>query len=518
LTKYREILRLSSMGLSQRSIASSCQCSRNTASEVLTRANRKELTWPLPEDLTDEDLSLLLFPEKAQSSPQSRKIPDCEQIHRELAKSGVTLSLLWSEYCEVCRLNQEIPLQYTQFCNYYRKYAATTKATMHIQRKPGEQMEVDWAGQTAAIVDADTGEILPVYVFVAALPSSQYAYVEGFLSQNQECWIAAHLHAFAYFGGVPKILVPDNLKTGVEKSSWYSPVINKTYHEMAEHYGTAVIPARVRKPKDKPSVEGAVGIISTWIIAALRNQKFFSLADLNQAISEKLAGFNRKPFQKRPGSRLSTFLDEEKHTLQPLPVSAYELATWKIATVQFNYHISIEKMNYSVPYEYIKHKVDVRITKGVIEVFFNQQRICSHPRLSGRPGQYHTIQAHMPEKHKQYVQWNTERFLSWAQSVGPHTTTAIQAILASHRVEQQGYKACMGVLKLADKYSLVRLEAACARALSYTPNPSYKNISTILKTGLDTIPAPSQATLDQSVERLENKHSFTRGASYYGRA
>lgn len=506
------------MGLSQRSIASSCQCSRNTVSEVLTRANQKEITWPLPEELTEEDLPLLLFPEKAQSSTQSRKIPDCEHIHREMAKSGVTLSLLWSEYCEVCRLSQEIPLKYTQYCNYYRKYAATTKATMHIQRKPGEQMEVDWAGQTASIIDSDTGEILPVYVFVAALPSSQYAYVEGFLSMNQECWIAAHIHAFAHYGGVPKILVPDNLKTGVEKSSWYSPVINKTYHEMAEHYGTAVIPARVRKPKDKPSVEGAVGIISTWIIAALRNQTFFSLAELNLAIADKLTAFNSKPFQKKPGSRLSAFLDEEKHTLQPLPVSAYELATWKIATVQFNYHISVDYMHYSVPYEYIKHKVDVRVTKGIIEVFFNQQRICSHPRLYGRSGQYHTIQEHMPEKHKQYVQWNAERFLSWAQNVGSNTTTVIQAILAYHRVEQQGYKACMGVLKLADKYSLIRLEAACSRALSYTPNPSYKNISTILKTGQDTLPEQLQTTGERNAERTENKHSFTRGANYYGRS
>jgi transposase len=467
--------------------------------------------------MLEADLLLLLFPEKAQATPHSRKIPDSEHIHRELAKSGVTLSLLWSEYCEVCRLNQEIPLKYTQYCNYYRKYAAITKATMHIQRKPGDQLEVDWAGQTAQIVDKDTGELLPVYVFVAALSSSQYAYVEGFLSQNQECWIAAHVNAFSHFGGVTKILVPDNLKTGVDKASWYTPVINKTYQEMAEHYGTAVVPARVRKPKDKPSVEGIVGNISTWIIAALRNQTFFTLVELNKAISEKLAGFNSKPFQKKPGSRLSTFLAEEKHVLQPLPVSAYELATWKVAIVQFNYHISVDKMQYSVPYEYIKQKVDVRVTRGIIEVFFNHQRICSHPRLHGLPGQYHTVQDHMPEKHKQFVQWNAERFLSWAQNVGPNTTAAIRAILTHHRIEQQGYKACMGVLKLADKYSLLRLEAACTRALGYTPNPSYKNISTILQTGQDLIPEPSQEAESQLSERPENKHSFTRGASYYGR-
>lgn len=515
MTKYREILRLSSMGLSQRSIASGCQCSRNTVSNVLTRANEVGLEWPLPEDVGDADLQQMLFPEKIQ--PSSRRFPDCEYIHRELARSGVTLSLLWSEYCESCRLNNEIPLKYTQFCNYYRKFAATKKATMHIKRKPGEQLEVDWAGQTAGIVDRDTGEIIPVYVFVAALSSSQYAYVEGFLTQNQDSWITAHVNAFKFYGGTPKILVPDNLKTGVEKTSSHSPVINKTYHEMAEHYGVAVIPARVRKPKDKPSAEGAVGVISTWILAALRNQTYFSLADLNQAISEKLDEFNNRPFQKKPGSRLSTFLEEEKYTLQPLPASAYELATWKIATVQFNYHISVDNMHYSVPYEYIKHKVDVRITRGVVEVFYKNHRVCSHPRLYGRPGQYSTIESHMPENHKQYTQWNAERFLSWAQNVGPSTTTVVKAILTFHRIEQQGYKACMAVLKLADRYSLLRLEAACTKALSYTPNPSYKNISTILKSGQDSVITEQKTAASSPNNDSQNNHSFTRGAGYYGR-
>ncbi len=515
MTKYREILRLSSMGLSQRSIASSCQCSRNTVSNVLTRANERGLSWPLPEDVGDADLQHMLFPDKVQ--PSSRNIPDSEYIHRELAKSGVTLSLLWSEYCDSCRLSNEIPLKYTQYCNYYRKFAATTKATMHIKRKPGELLEVDWAGQTAGIVDRNTGEIIPVYIFVAALSSSQYAYVEGFLSQNQESWITAHVNGFKFYGGAPRILVPDNLKTGVEKTSSHTPVINKTYHEMAEHYGAAVIPARVRKPKDKPNAEGAVGVISTWILAALRNQTYFSLADLNDAISEKLDEFNNRPFQKKPGSRISTFLEEEKCALQPLPASAYELATWKIATVQFNYHISVDNMHYSVPYEYIKHKVDVRITRGVIEVFYKNHRVCSHPRLYGRFGQYSTVEDHMPEKHKQYTQWNAERFVSWAHTVGPNTTTVIKAILTFHRIEQQGYKACMAVLKLADRYSLPRVEAACAKALSYTPNPSYKNVSTILKSDQDTITIEQKQSVTAKNNDSQNTHSFTRGAVYYGR-
>lgn len=510
MTNYREILRLNSQGISQRSISISCECSRNTVSNVLKRAEECGTSWPLPKGMSDSDLIKLLFPGRIISS--SRRLPDCEQIHKEMAKSGVTLSLLWNEYCEMCRLNSEIPFMYTQFCKSYREYANVTKATMHIDRKPGEQLEVDWAGQTAKIIDSDTGETINASVFVAVLPSSQYAYVEAFLSQNQESWITAHVNAYKFFGGVTRILIPDNLKTGVERASWYTPVINKTYHEMAEHYGTAVIPARVRKPKDKASVEGAVGIISTWIIAALRHQEFFTLRELNEAIREKLNEFNAKPFQKKPGSRLSTFNEEEKYALIPLPITPYELALWKIATVQFNYHIAIDKMNYSIPYEYIKHKVDVRITRNVIEVFFNNHRICSHPKLHGREGQYSTVVDHMPEDHKKYTTWNSERFIAWAESIGPNTTITVKAILASHRIEQQGYRGCMALLKLADKYAVNRLEIACKKALSYTPSPSYKSIQTILKTGQDTVMKEEAPTNDTSAE-----FGFTRGAEYYGR-
>jgi hypothetical protein len=281
---------------------------------------------------------------------------------------------------------------------------------------------------------------------------------------------------------------------------------------MAEHYDTAVIPARVRKPKDKPNAEGTVGIISTWIIAALRNQKFFSLQELNSAIKEKLEAFNQRPFQKKEGSRYSIFSEEEKPFLMPLPATPYELATWKTATVQFNYHISVDKMHYSVPYEYIKHKVDVRVTRNIVEVFYQNHRICSHPRLYGRHGQYSTVEAHMPEDHQNYVQWNAERFISWAQKVGPNTEITIKSILSSHKVEQQGYRSCMALLKLADKYSVIRLEAACKKALFYTPNPSLKSVKTILSTGQDKVIDQPAVTNNDSAQ-----YGFTRGAEYYGR-
>jgi transposase len=254
MTKYREILRLHSQGISQRSIARSCECSRNTVSKVITKATELNVLWPLSSNITDRELDKLFFPQDTPSI--GRRYPDLEHIHKELMKSGVTLKLLWSEYCEKCRLSNEIPIMYSQFCYHYQKFAETKRASMHILRKPGEQVEVDWCGQTASIVDRDTGEIIPVYVFVAALSYSQYAYVEAFLSQDLECWISAHVNMYRFYGGVTRILIPDNLKTGVEKASWYDrdPVINKSYHEMAEHYNTAVIPTRVRHPKDYSEV------------------------------------------------------------------------------------------------------------------------------------------------------------------------------------------------------------------------------------------------------------------------
>lgn len=509
MTDYRAILRLYYQGISGRTIATTLGCSRNTVSETLKRFEQAELPWPLPVGLSDRDLANHLYPEH-QVQSTTRKVPDYEAIHKEMAIPGVTLSLLWKEYCDVCRISREIPYMYTQFCKQYRDYASVAKATMHIHRKPGEQMEVDWAGQTGRLIDRDTGELTEVYIFIAALPCSQYAYVEASPSQNLENWISAHVNAYRYFGGVTRILIPDNLKTGVDKASWYTPVINNTYHEMAEHYGTVVIPARVRKPKDKASVEGTVGNISTWIVAALRHQKFFTVREMNEAIWEKLNDFNRRPFQKKPGSRFSVFTEEEKMTLLPLPDKDYELATWKVATVQFNYHIAVDKMYYSVPFEYIKHKVDVRITRNIIEVFSDHQRICSHPRLRGREGQYSTRLEHMPEDHKKFTTWNAERFISWAQSIGTCTEVVIRAILASHRVEQQGYRSCMACLKLAEKHGASRLEAACQKALSYTPSPSFKSVQTILKTQQDKLP-------EEPKRDMESDYAFTRGADYYGR-
>ncbi len=346
-------------------------------------------------------------------------------------------------------------------------------------------MEVDWAGQTASVKDSITGQVNPAYVFVAVLPCSQFAYVEAFLSMGTSSWVQAHIHAFQFFNGVPRTIVPDNLKTGVDRSSKTDPIINRTYQELAEHYQTAIIPARVRHPKDKPNVEGTVKIISTWIIAALRNGQYFSIRELNVAIREKLVEYNQKPFQKKNGSRQSAFAEEESFALLPLPASPYELATWRTATVPYDYHISVEKMYYSVPYEYLKHQVDIRMTQHIIEVFYQGMRIASHVRLDGDPGQLSTNPDHMPDQHKDYLTFTSEHFLTWSKSIGTHTQITVQGFLDSYKVEKQALKSCLALSKLADKYSVERLEAACMRALSYSPRPNIKSITTILKTGQD---------------------------------
>lgn len=510
MTNYREILRLTSQGISQRSIAASCGCSRSTVQRTLARAEEHGLSWPLPPEMTDERLRRMFSPPTTSEQSSGHKEPDCEHIHHEMGKRGVTLTLLWNEYCASCLETGEIPFMYTAFCDRYRRYAVRNKATMHLSHKPGESMEVDWAGQTMEVADNITGEAIPAYVFIAVLPCSGYAYVEAFFSRNQENWIAAHVSAYQYFGGVTRVLVPDNLKTGVDRADWYSPVINRSYHEMAEHYGTAVVPARVRKPKDKPTVEGTVGVVSTWIIAALRNQKFFSLLELNEAIQEKLTEFNEKPFQKKPGSRTSVFLAEEYPLLQPLPDRPFEMAEWKICTVAYNYHVTVSKMFYSVPHDYIKQEVNVRLTRGTIEIFHSGTRIASHTRRYGHPGQYATLPEHMPEDRLKYTQWNAERFLSWAKAVGENTVAVTKALLTSRKIEQQAYRTCMALLKLAEKYSPVRLEAACKRALSYSPSPSFKSVQTILATEQDMLQ-------ENETERdTSDDFGFTRGPGYYG--
>jgi transposase len=508
MTNYREILRLKSLGLNHSQISNSMGISRQTTVTVLQRAAEKEVTYQSIAEISDRDLFSILYPPGA--AQPSYKMPDYEQVHQEMAKSSVTLQLLWMEYCDQCRAANEVPYQLTQFKKYYREYVVKNKATMHISHKPGEIMEVDWAGQTAEVTDNETGATTAAYIFVAVLPYSGYAYVEAFLSQDQEAWIIAHVNAYRFFGGVTRILVPDNLKSGVIKNTRDEIILNRSYQEMAEHYGTAIVPTRVRSPRDKATVEAAVGHVSSFILAAIRKERFFTVQELNGVIRERLHALNHRQFQKKDGSRASLF-SEERAVLLPLPSREYEHATWKIATVQYNYHVSVEGQFYSIPYEYIKRKVDVRLARNVVEVFFERNRICSHVRLYGRQGQYSTQEEHMPPNHQQYVQWNGERFRKWAAKIGPNTAAVVETILTGYKVEQQGYRTCMALLKLSDNYTPQRLEAACDKALYYTPRPSYKSVQAILRSGQDKISETSAASFEPSAS------GFVRGADYYGR-
>ena len=509
MTNYREILRLDGLGLNKSQIAEACGYSRTTVIQVLRQAEANNLRYPLPESMSDKELSEILYP-PCEGKPKYR-MPDYGKVYTEMqSRKHMTLNLLWLEYVEECRLAGETPYQSTQFNKYYNDYLAKTNATMHLSHKPGEKMQVDWAGDSAFIVDTDTGDHIKAYIFVAVLPYSGYAYVEAFLNMEEQSWISGHVNAFKYFQGVPRIIQSDNLKTGVDKHGRDEIRLNKTYQEMAEYYNTAVIPARVRAPKDKAMVENTVGVISTYILCSFRNREFLSLKELNEAIWDRLHEFNYKPFQKRDGSRATEF-KEEKNFLMPLPKNHYEISTWKTATVGPNYHVSVDGMNYSVPYEYIKQKVDVRITNRMIEIFYAGNRVCSHPRLIGKANQYSTVESHMPPNHKQYVDWNGERFIRWAEKIGHNTEVVIRAILSSYKIEQQGYKSCMGLLKLADKYSAERLENACEKALTYTLQPSLKHVRTILESGQDKMP------VKQVKDKDSPDYGFTRGVEYYSR-
>lgn len=513
MTNYREILRLSALGLSQSDIARSCNASKRTVNNVLRAAKRENISWPLDNDQTNAVLAGQLYPSAERSETlQKKRMPNFSYIRKELLRNGVNKKLLWAEYLEECRLSGEEPLMYSRFCYYIQKDEEKRRASMHINRKPGEQVEVDWAGDPTYLIDPDTGETMKVSIFVGVMSYSQYVYAEACINEKQASWIAAHIHMYEYFGAVARILVPDNCKTAIIRkgNSYYDPRINEVYRSLAEHYGTAIIPARVRAPKDKPNAEGAVRHVSTWIIAALRDEQFFSLSELNRAIRKKLDEFNHRPFQKKEGSRYELFIHEELPLMASLPATRYEPAEWASATVLFNYHISYDGMLYSAPYEHIKHKVDVRVTDKTVEIFYKQDRIASHRRLYGRKGQYSTVTDHMPPDHQKYLEWNGDRFRNWAKQIGQSTYKVVDSILTSRRVEQQSYRSCMGVLKLADKYSAHRLEAACTQALSYTASPSYKSVKSILST--------YQEHPDEHLEKTTRKAAgITRGADFYRR-
>lgn len=500
-----EVLRLKwSCGLSERNIAQSCSLARSTVAKYLRHAQDAGLRWPLPDDLTEAELERRLFPRHRVVPESPRFIPDWTEVHKELKRKDVTLRLVWEEY------KQAHPhgLQYSHFCKRYRTWRGTLDLPMRQQHKAGEKMFVDYCGQTVPVTDHATGEIREVQIFVAVLGASNYTYVEACWSQGLPEWIAAHVHAFRFFGGASALVVPDNLKAGVSSAHRYEPEPNRTYEECARHYGCAILPTRVRHPKDKAKVEKGVQDVERRILAALRHRTFFSLEELNEALSWLLIEHNDCPFQKLPGSRRSLFEQLDKPALIPLPQQPYEYAEWKKARVNIDYHVAVDGRYYSVPYQLVNQQLDVRLTVTAVECFHKNKRVASHLR-SPRPGQYTTVTAHMPKTHQDYVQWTPERLVHWARKTGPETARVVETILTSRPHPQQGFRACLGLMRLGKEYGDERLEAACGRALAVAA-VGFKSIESILKRGLDKQPLPQKSAENPPVD-----HDNIRGPEYY---
>ncbi len=511
MVDYREILRLSSLNYYQTQIAQALHCSRNTIREVEKLAIEKGISWPLEEELTNQRLYELLYPERLKKAKVYME-PDCAYIHNELAKKGVNLSLLHNEYKVACMNAERVPYQYTQFCDIYRSWAQKSKATMRIHHKPGNAMEVDWAGGTLPITDSVTGEAYPAYLFVAVLPCSCYAYAELCSDMKSENWLLCHVHAYEYFDGVPRLLIPDNLRTGITKNTRLDTVLNRSYVELSDHYGTAIVPTRVKAPRDKSHAEGTVSYASTWILAALRNETFFSLADAKEAVAEKLELLNEYPFKKREGNRREAYLLEEKEFMQPLPANPYEPSVWSEQTILLDYTVTDGINKYTVPYDLIGEEVSVRITRETIEVFFHGNRVAIHPREHVRKHDPIIIESHMPENHRQYLAYTKEDFESWAATIGSNTEKVIRYFLESGKAPEQGFKSCVSLKKYATKYSKDRIEEACRQILTFSGEPSIRGISVLLKTPITrkTSENPPSAS-----KRARRSGGITRGAKQF---
>jgi transposase len=506
MRKIREVLRLSAMGLAQHQIARSCSIVQSTVHKYLKLAQAAKLSWPLPEDFSDQKLDERLFGQRP--DPPSRRIhppPDFDAIHKELqSHKDLTLELLWQEYKKA----DASGYGYSRFCDLYREWSRAQNITLRQQHHPGEKMFVDYAGATIPIHNRNTGEIHQAAIFVAALGFSSYTFAEATWSQELPCWIGSHVRAFEYFGGLPMLVVPDNAKTGVTKACRYEPDLNPTYSEMAAHYGVAVLPARPRKPRDKAKAESAVQLVQRWIVAALRKRTFFSLGEVNEAVRELLVLLNHKPFRKREGTRASLFAALDQPALRPLPVERYEIGQWRKLKVELDYHVPAEGHFYSVPYQLVGQQVDIRLTAATVEIFRHGLRVASHAR-SFMDDQATTIAGHRPKAHQQYLDWTPSRLLSWADAAGPHTAELFRQILATKPHPEMGYRSCLGLVRLGGKHTTERLEAAAARALHFGAY-SFHSVQSILDHHLENQPLTIPNTPPAAM-----LHDNIRGAAYF---
>ncbi|CAL7959205.1 transposase [Gammaproteobacteria bacterium] len=506
MRKIREILRLKfALEMGNQKIANSLAISSSTVHECLRRANLANLSWPLPDNIDDEILEKQLYSPPRQAIPkEERGELDWSKIHDELKRKHVTLMLLWNEYRE----SYPMGIGYSRFCDLYLLWKKPLDTWMRQDHKAGEKMFVDYAGGTIPISDGQ-GYIHQAQIFVAVLGASGYIYAEATMTQSLQDWIESHCRALKFFGGVPEISVPDNLKNCTVLAHRYEPDINPTYHDLAKHYGFVVMPARVRKPKDKSLAEKSVQIIQYQILAKLRDQTFFSLVEVNEPIAILLKKINSQAFQKLSGSRLSQFEKLDKPALKPLPSTPYKFAEWAKARLGPDYHIELDKHFYSVPYTFIKKILDVRFTDQTVEIFYRSKRIAVHMR-SYIHRRHTTLKEHMPKAHQKYVEWTPERIINWARKIGMATAQLVEKVIETKEHPQLAFRACLGILHLGKSYTELRLEAACVRALKIGAY-SYHNIASILKNNLDNVPVSSSETLTATKEEHEN----IRGGDYF---
>jgi len=505
MRSIREVLRLRlEKRLSTRAVGRACGLGRTTVAAYLYRFGASGLSWPLPPDLDDETLEALLFPGPPEVADAQRPVPDWADVRQELTLKGVTLELLWREY------RQENPdgFQYSWFCERYREWTGKLDLVMRQHHKPGEKLFVDYAGQTIPVYDRRTGAARPAQVFVAVLGSSRYTYAEATWTQSLWDWTSSHVRAFEFMGGVAEIVVPDNLRSAVDRPHRYEPEINRTYLDLAEHYGVAVLPARVRKPRDKAKAEVGVQLVERWIIAALRKRMFFSLDEVNAATRELVGALNDRPFKKLPGSRRSHFEATERSALGALPAERYVYAEWKTVRAGMDYHVEYAQHHYSVPFAFVKEQVEVRATANTIEVFSRGKRVASH-RRSPEIGGHTTIDEHMPRAHRSYRGWTHAKVREWIAGVAPETAATAEEILESRGHPAQGLRSCAGLHTLERRYGADRLEAACRRARKLGVN-TLRSIESILKSGLDACEIVAAADEDEPIQ-----HDNIRGAEYY---
>lgn len=512
MRKITEILRLSyEVGLSHRRVAQALNLGLGTVSNYLKRAQQAGVTWPLPPDMDERTLGRLLFPSQPLTGQRRFTEPDYPTVHQELKRKGVTKQLLWQEYRAQ---HPDDGYSYAQFCHRYLEWLGKQQRSMRQLHRAGEKLFVDYCGPTMPVVNPDTGEVRQAQVFVAVLGASNYTFACASWSQNQADWLNAHVQAFEFFGGVPELVVPDNLKSGVRKTHRYEPDINPAYQQLASHYGVAVVPARPYKPKDKSKAEVAVQIVERWIMARLRHQTFFTLASLNQAIRTLLDDLNQRPFKKLPGTRRSQFEQLDKPALRSLPAHPYQYADIKQARVHIDYHIEYDKHYYSVPHYLVKEKVEVQATQTTVAIYRHGQRVASHPR-SYRKGAHSTCAEHMPQNHRAISDWTPERFLNWAGDIGESTREVVHHILQEKRHKEQSYRRVLALLSNAKKHGRDRLNNACRRALLIN-SPTRSSVESILKQGLDQLPVEQDSAASVHEEQLSlDYHENLRGETYY---